>query len=57
MGQEAYLLFEIKGGEREAKEFIDRLELFSLLANVADVKSLCDPSCKYDTRSVKSSGA
>ena len=32
--------FEIKGGAKEAKEFIDKLELFSLLANVADVKSL-----------------
>lgn len=32
--------FEIKGGEKEAKDFIDHLELFSLLANVADVKSL-----------------
>lgn len=32
--------FEIKGDERKAKEFIDHLELFSLLANVADVKSL-----------------
>ncbi len=32
--------FEIKGSAREAKEFIDNLELFSLLANVADVKSL-----------------
>ena len=32
--------FEIKGGEAEAKKFIDSLELFSLLANVADVKSL-----------------
>ncbi|MGN0168599.1 MAG: O-acetylhomoserine aminocarboxypropyltransferase/cysteine synthase family protein [Acetatifactor sp.] len=32
--------FEIKGGEEEAKKFIDNLELFSLLANVADVKSL-----------------
>lgn len=32
--------FEIKGGEVEAKKFIDNLELFSLLANVADVKSL-----------------
>lgn len=32
--------FEIKGGEAEAKRFIDHLELFSLLANVADVKSL-----------------
>ncbi len=32
--------FEVKGGEEEAKKFIDNLELFSLLANVADVKSL-----------------
>ncbi len=32
--------FEIKGGEKEAQAFIDHLELFSLLANVADVKSL-----------------
>ncbi len=32
--------FEIKGDERTAKDFIDHLELFSLLANVADVKSL-----------------
>lgn len=32
--------FEIKGGEKEAKKFIDSLSLFSLLANVADVKSL-----------------
>ena len=32
--------FEIKGDADEAKEFIDNLELFSLLANVADVKSL-----------------
>ncbi len=32
--------FEIKGGEEEAKRFIDNLELFSLLANVADMKSL-----------------
>lgn len=32
--------FEIRGGEQKAKEFIDNLELFSLLANVADVKSL-----------------
>ncbi len=32
--------FEIKGGEESAKKFIDSLELFSLLANVADVKSL-----------------
>lgn len=32
--------FEIKGGKREAHCFIDHLEIFSLLANVADVKSL-----------------
>lgn len=32
--------FTVKGNERTAKDFIDNLELFSLLANVADVKSL-----------------
>lgn len=32
--------FEIKGDDRKAKDFIDNLEVFSLLANVADVKSL-----------------
>ena len=32
--------FEIKGGEAEAQKFIDNLQIFSLLANVADVKSL-----------------
>lgn len=32
--------FEIKGSAQDAKNFIDRLKLFSLLANVADVKSL-----------------
>lgn len=32
--------FEIDGGEKEAHRFIDSLEIFSLLANVADVKSL-----------------
>ncbi len=32
--------FEIKGDDRKAKDFIDHLEIFSLLANVADVKSL-----------------
>ena len=32
--------FEIKGGQREAHQFIDHLQIFSLLANVADVKSL-----------------
>ena len=32
--------FEIKGGKAEAFRFIDNLKIFSLLANVADVKSL-----------------
>lgn len=32
--------FEIKGGVKEAHQFIDNLQIFSLLANVADVKSL-----------------
>ena len=32
--------FEVKGGQEEAHRFIDNLEIFSLLANVADVKSL-----------------
>lgn len=32
--------FEIKGGAEDAKKFIDNLQVFSLLANVADVKSL-----------------
>ncbi|MCQ2289606.1 MAG: O-acetylhomoserine aminocarboxypropyltransferase/cysteine synthase [Muribaculaceae bacterium] len=32
--------FEVKGGEQEAWKFIDNLKIFSLLANVADVKSL-----------------
>ena len=32
--------FEIKGGQEAAWRFIDRLQIFSLLANVADVKSL-----------------
>ncbi len=39
-GAGSIFTFEIKGGASEAKAFIDRLELFSLLANVADVKSL-----------------
>ncbi|SHJ30354.1 O-acetylhomoserine (thiol)-lyase [Clostridium cavendishii DSM 21758] len=39
-GAGSIFTFEIKGGEKEAKEFIDKLEIFSLLANVADVKSL-----------------
>lgn len=40
IGGASIFTFDIKGGEKEAREFIDRLEVFSLLANVADVKSL-----------------
>ena len=39
-GGASIFTFEIKGGQKEAWEFIDQLEIFSLLANVADVKSL-----------------
>lgn len=39
-GAGSIFTFNIKGGEKEAREFIDRLNIFSLLANVADVKSL-----------------
>lgn len=39
-GGASIFTFEIKGGRREAHAFIDGLRLFSLLANVADVKSL-----------------
>ena len=39
-GAGSIFTFEIKGGEKEAWEFIDHLRIFSLLANVADVKSL-----------------
>ncbi|HHV33019.1 O-acetylhomoserine aminocarboxypropyltransferase/cysteine synthase family protein [Caproiciproducens sp. LBM24188] len=39
-GAGSIFTFEIKGGAEEAKAFIDRLKIFSLLANVADVKSL-----------------
>ncbi|MHC1770624.1 MAG: O-acetylhomoserine aminocarboxypropyltransferase/cysteine synthase family protein [Flexilinea sp.] len=39
-GGASIFTFTIKGGAEEAKAFIDRLKLFSLLANVADVKSL-----------------
>ena len=39
-GAGSIFTFEIKGGVKEAQEFIDKLEIFSLLANVADVKSL-----------------
>ena len=39
-GAGSIFTFNIKGGEKEAKAFIDSLQIFSLLANVADVKSL-----------------
>lgn len=39
-GGASIFTFEIKGGKEEAWKFIDSLEIFSLLANVADVKSL-----------------
>ena len=39
-GAGSIFTFEIKGGEKEAWAFIDSLKIFSLLANVADVKSL-----------------
>lgn len=39
-GAGSIFTFEIKGGQKEAWSFIDSLEIFSLLANVADVKSL-----------------
>ena len=39
-GGASIFTFQIKGGREEAFKFIDNLEIFSLLANVADVKSL-----------------
>lgn len=39
-GAGSIFTFELEGGAEKAKAFLDRLELFSLLANVADVKSL-----------------
>ena len=39
-GGASIFTFEVKGGEKEAWTFIDSLQIFSLLANVADVKSL-----------------
>lgn len=39
-GGASIFTFEVRGGAAEARRFIDRLEIFSLLANVADVKSL-----------------
>lgn len=40
IGGGSIFTFEIKGGAAEAQAFIDKLRIFSLLANVADVKSL-----------------
>ena len=39
-GGASIFTFDIKGGQEEAHTFIDNLKIFSLLANVADVKSL-----------------
>ncbi|MDE5776268.1 MAG: PLP-dependent transferase, partial [Treponemataceae bacterium] len=39
-GGASIFTFQIKGGQKEAWTFIDNLKIFSLLANVADVKSL-----------------
>ena len=39
-GGASIFTFQIKGGQEAAWKFIDSLEIFSLLANVADVKSL-----------------
>ena len=39
-GGASIFTFDIKGGQEEAWKFIDNLKIFSLLANVADVKSL-----------------
>ena len=39
-GGASIFTFDIKGGQEEAWKFIDNLTIFSLLANVADVKSL-----------------
>ncbi len=39
-GGASIFTFDIQGGQKEAHAFIDHLKLFSLLANVADVKSL-----------------
>ena len=39
-GAGSIFTFEVKGGQKEAWKFIDALQIFSLLANVADVKSL-----------------
>lgn len=39
-GAGSIFTFQIRGGQKEAHQFIDQLKIFSLLANVADVKSL-----------------
>lgn len=39
-GGASIFTFDVKGGAKEAQQFIDKLKIFSLLANVADVKSL-----------------
>ena len=39
-GAGSIFTFDVKGGEKEARAFIDNLKIFSNLANVADVKSL-----------------
>ena len=39
-GGASIFTFDIRGGEKQAHQFIDSLQIFSLLANVADVKSL-----------------
>ena len=39
-GGASIFTIEVEGGAKEAQAFIDKLEIFSLLANVADVKSL-----------------
>ena len=39
-GGASIFTFEIRGGQAQAHQFIDHLQIFSLLANVADVKSL-----------------
>ena len=39
-GGASIFTFEIRGGQKQAHAFIDNLRIFSLLANVADVKSL-----------------
>ena len=46
------LLLRLKGDAQKAKDFIDNLELFSLLANVADVKSLVIHPAYYHTQPV-----